>query len=109
MPNTGILYTSDEEFEVTSIYRGKVIDILEDEFFGKCVILEHNDNLKSYYYGIDNLMVAKGDEITTGDVIGTSKNNEILNNKKSFLLEVYLNNKLINPEEVINSNINDYE
>ena len=38
-----------------------------------------------------------------------SKTNEIMNNKKSFLLEVYHNNELINPESIVGTKITDYE
>ena len=108
MPNTGILYTSDEEFNVLNAFDGKVIDIKDDEFFSKVVVIEHNDNLKTYYYGLQDITVAVGDELNTGDVIGISKNNEIMNNKQSCLFEVYHNNELINPEKFIGTKITDY-
>lgn len=108
LPNTGTLYTSDEAFEVKTIFSGKVTEILDDEFFGQYVIVEHNSNLRTYYYGIEELEVSVGDEITSGTVLGISKTNEIMNNKKSFLLEVYHNNELINPETIIGMKITDY-
>lgn len=109
MPNTGILYTSDEQFEVLTVFPGKVIDILEDEFFTKVVVVEHNKNLRTYYYGLNDIEVEVGNEITNGTVLGTSQSNAIMNTKKSFLLEVYFNNKLINPEKFIGTKITDYE
>lgn len=109
LPNTGVLYVSDDNFEVMTVFAGKVIDILKDEFFGECVVIEHNNNLKTYYYGLDEIEVSVGDELTNKAVIGVSKNNEIMNNKKSFLLEAYHNNELINPEKIIGTKITDYE
>jgi len=109
LPNTGVLYTSDEEFQVGAVYDGKVTEIIEDEFFGKCVVVEHINNLRTYYYGLDKIEVELNDEISSGTIIGTSKINEIMNNKKSFLLETYYNNELINPEKVIGTKISDYE
>ena len=109
LPNTGILYISNDTFEVMSLFAGKVTDIINDEFFGKCVVIEHDNNLKSYYYGLEDIKVAIGNEINTNDLIGMSKNNEIMNNKKSFLLEVYHKNELINPQKVINTTITDYD
>ena len=108
LPNTGVLYTSDEDFNVLSVFSGKVTEILDDEFFGKCVVIEHTPNLRTYYYGLDNIEVAVGDELTSEAVIGVSKNNEIMNNKKSFLFEVYHNNELINPESFIGTKVIDY-
>ena len=108
LPNTGTLYTQPEEFNVLSVFDGKVTDILTDEFFGNCVVIEHTSSLRTYYYGVDKLEVKVGDELTSGAVIGISKNNEILSEKKSFLLEVYYNNELINPETFIGTKVTDY-
>ena len=109
LPNTGILYTSDEAFDVMAIFAGQVIDIVEDEFFGKCIVIEHDNHLKTYYYGLDEIKITVGDEVANKEVIGISKNNTIMNSKKSFLLEVYHNNELINPEKFIGTKITDYE
>lgn len=109
LPNTGVIYTSNETFEVKNVFDGKVTDILEDEFFGKYVVVEHTKNVRTYYYGIDEIEVSVGDEISSGELIGMSKVNSIINNKNSFLLEVYHNNKLVDPEEFIGSKITDFE
>lgn len=108
LPNTGTLYSSDNEFTVKTVFEGKVTEINENEFFGKVLVVEHTNSLKSYYYGLDNIEVSLGDEITSGTVLGMAKNNEIMNNKKSFLLEVYHNNELLNPEKIIGTKITDY-
>lgn len=108
LPNTGVLYASDEEFSVNPTFNGKVTDILDDEFFGKCIVIEHSSHLRTYYYGLSNVEVKVGDEVTVDTIIGTSKNNEIMNDKKTFLLEVYHNNELINPESFIGTNITNY-
>ena len=108
LPNTGILYTSDKEFNVLTVFDGKVSEILDDEFFGKCVVIEHTSTLRTYYYGLENIEVKVGDELTSGAVIGVSKNNEIMNEKKSFLFEVYHNSELINPETFVGTKVTDY-
>ena len=109
LPNTGTLYTSDETFDVKSVFEGTITEILDDEFFGKYVVIEHTKNVRTYYYGLDEIDVKIGDEVKTGTIIGISKTNEIMNNKKSFLLEVYYNNELIDPENFIGTKITDYE
>ena len=108
LPNTGILYSADSEFEVKAVSDGKVSEILDDEFFGKCIVLEHNPNIRTYYYGLDNIEVSVGDEVASETILGTSKVNEIMNTKKTFLFEVYRDNKLMNPEEFIGTKITDY-
>lgn len=108
MPNTGVLYQSDSEFSVSSVFQGRVTEIIDDEFFGKCVVVEHTSNLRTYYYGLSEINVSVGDELISGTEIGMSNNNAIYNTKKTFLLEVYYNNELINPEKFIGSKITDY-
>lgn len=109
LPNTGVLYVGEEVFEVKSVFNGKVTEILEDEFFGECVVVEHSSNLRTYYYGLDEIEVEVGSEVVNGTVLGVSKINAIGNNKNSFLLEVYYNNELINPENFIGTKFADYE
>lgn len=109
LPNSGILYTSDNSFEIKNVYDGKVLDVKEDEILGSYVIVEHNSNLKTYYYGLENISVEKNEQILKGTLIGNSKENNISKGKKSFLFEVYYKGETINPEKFINDNIKNYE
>lgn len=108
MPNTGLLYASEETFEVKTVFAGMVTDIKDDDFFGKYVVVEHSENIKTVYYGLTELEVNIGDELTTGAVLGKSNNNAIMNDKYTTLLEVYNNNTLINPDTFIGTKITDY-
>ena len=109
LPNTGVLYTSEETFNVINVFEGEVIEMLDDEFFGKYIVVEHTHNIRTYYYGLNDLKVVVGDKLKAGDILGISKVNSIMPNTKSFLLEVYYNNELINPENFIGTKITDYE
>ena len=108
MPNTGIDYASKDVFDVSAIYDGTVIDVLEDELLGKSVKIKHNNEIISVYQGIDNISVSKGDIVFAGSKIGTSgtsKINENLGNHLHF--EIYKGGICINPENVINKKIGD--
>ena len=109
LPNSGILLTSDDVFEVKSVYDGKVLEVKDDEILGTYVVIEHNANLKTYYYGIDNIEVKQNDEVKEGTILGTSKENNISKGNKSCLFEAYYKGQTINPEKLINANIQDYE
>ena len=109
LPNSGILLTSDNVFEVKSVYDGKVLEVKDDEILGTYVVIEHNANLKTYYYGIDNIEVKQNDEVKEGTSLGTSKENNISKGNKSCLFEAYYKGQTINPEKLINANIQDYE
>lgn len=99
MKNTGILYSSSDKFECIAALAGKVINIKDDNILGKVVEVEHNTNLRTIYYSLEEISVKAGDTINQGDVIGTSGSSKIAKNKYSLLFEVYLNGTLINPED----------
>lgn len=100
MQNSGVLYSSDNEFNVVSILDGEVIDVKKDDIMGYTVEIKHTDNLISSYEGMQNSYVKKGDQIKQSTVIGKSgtiKLNEEINN--SLLFELIKDGKYINPEK----------
>ena len=109
LPSTGVVYASKESFEVRSVFSGTVLEILDDKFFGSCIVVEHSKNLRTYYYGLENINVEAGNTLENGALLGTSRVNEILNTQNTFLLEVYYNSELIDPEKFIGTKITDYE
>jgi stage II sporulation protein Q len=109
MPNSGVDYTSNSNFEVVSILDGTIIDIKEDELLGKIVEVRHNNELVSSYAGLNEISVQKGESITQGmklGVSGTNKINESLGNHLHF--EVYQNGINIDPLKVIGKKIGDF-
>ena len=108
MPNTGIDYVSEKEFDVIAIYDGTVIDIEDNELMGKTVKIRHNSELISVYQGINNLEVKKGDMVFTGQKIassGESRINKDLGNHLHF--EIYKNGLTVNPINCIDKKIGD--
>ena len=100
MQNTGVMYTSDEVFNVMSVLDGTVKSIDEDEIMGKIVTIENNKNITTIYQSIDNVNVKVGDKLKQGDVIGTSGKNKILSSDRYALhFEVFRKGEIINPEE----------
>ena len=70
--NTGIIYTSNEEFGVVSILNGEVIDIKQDELLGNVVTIKHDNDFISIYEGLKTLYVNKGDRVLQNTMIGKS-------------------------------------
>ena len=105
LPSTGILYISDSSFEINCVSSGKVLEVKEDEIMGSYVVVEHNSKLKTYYYGLKDILVKENDEVTRGTVIASSNINNISKDNNSFLFEVNYNGSFINPEDIINKNI----
>lgn len=106
MPNTGVLYSSDEEFEIVASLDGKVTSIKEDDILGNIVEIEHSNNIVTIYQSIKNVSVKIGDTIKQGDKIALSGSNKLENEKENCLhFEVYKEGNLINPEEFYNLDI----
>ena len=108
MPNTGIDYVKKEVFDVSSVYDGTVIEVLDVELLGKTVKIRHSGEVISVYQGIDNVAVTKGDMVFQGQKIGTSgtnKLNESLGNHLHF--EIYKNGEAIDPLSCIGKKLGD--
>lgn len=107
MPSTGILYSSDEKFEVVASYDGKVIKVSEDNILGRFVVIEHINGYKTTYYSLSDVAVSEGNEVVKGDPVGSSGPNKIegsLNN--NLLFETYHDGYLMDPEDFYNIDFN---
>lgn len=108
MPNTGVDYTYEENFEVVAILDGTVIDIKEDELLGKIVEIRHENEFVSSYAGLSEISVQKGEAVTQGMKIGTSGTNKINESLGNHLhLEIYKNGINVDPLKVIGQKLGD--
>lgn len=108
MPNTGILYSSEETFDVLTTLDGTVSKITQDELLGNVVEITHSSSLTTTYYSIDNIKVTEGQTLKQGDIIGTSGKNKISSTSDNMMLfEVSLNGNNIDPENYYQTSIED--
>lgn len=108
MQNTGILYTSEEQFDVLSTLDGKITKISKDELLGNVVEITHSNTLITTYYSIDNVKVKENQTIKQGEVIGTSGKNNISSTSDNMMLfEVSLNGNNIDPENYYQMKLED--
>ena len=106
LQNSGILYSADETFDIINVYDGTVTNVTKDEILGNVVEITHNPNLKTVYYSLGEIAVAKDDVITGGTIIGKSGDNLVDDEKDNCLLfEVYYNGNAIDPEEFYSMDI----
>ena len=90
MQNTGVLYTSNNTFDVVSILDGTVKNIKEDSLMGNIVEIEHTNNLTTVYQSLGEVKVKVGDKVKQGDIIATSGQNKIATDASIVsLFEVY--------------------
>lgn len=100
MQNTGVLYTSNNAFDVVSILDGTVKNIKEDSLMGNIVEIEHTNNLTTVYQSLGEVKVKVGDKVKQGDIIATSGQNKITTDTSNALhFEVFYKGEVFNPEE----------
>ena len=110
LQNSGVLYSSDEVFDVFATFDGTVTNVSTDEILGNVVEITHNPNLKTVYYSLGEVTVKKDDVVNCGDIIGKSGDNLLEGEKdNSLLVEVYYNGNTIDPEDFYNMNIEDLQ
>ena len=51
LQNSGVVYSSSEEFDSVAVLDGTVIDVKQDELLNTVVYVSHNNNLTTIYYG----------------------------------------------------------
>ena len=104
--SSGILYSSDEEYNVVSILDGEIIDIKKDDILGNTVEVKHTDNLISSYQGLQNVYVKKGDHINQNTIIGKAgliKLDKEYNN--ALLFELIKDGHYINPDKYFDKTV----
>ena len=100
MQNTGVLYTSNNQFDVVSILDGTVKNVKEDSLMGNIVEIEHTNNLTTVYQSLGEVKVSVGDKVSQGDVIATSGQNKITTDTSNALhFEVFYKGEVFDPEE----------
>lgn len=101
MQNSGVLYTSENAYDIVATLDGKISDIKTDDILGNVIEIDHDNEIKTVYQSVDNIKVKVGDEVKQGDVIATSGTNKLNNtNKNCLLFELYQKGQLVNPEKM---------
>ena len=108
MQNSGILYKSNEQFDVVSILDGNVISIKKDEILGNVVEVRHSNNLISTYQGLSTVEVQKDQLLKVGDIIGKSGKLELGETLENALLfELIQDGKYVNPLNYYDKKVNE--
>lgn len=108
MQNSGVDYSSDNNFDVISILDGTVISVLENDILGTTVEVRHSNDLISIYQSLSDVVVKKDDHVIQGQIIaksGLSNINKELGNHLHF--ELYYKGKIVNPEEYYNKSVDE--
>ncbi len=107
LQNSGVVYSSDEEFDVVAVYDGTVIEVKQDDILNNIVYVSHNSSLTSIYYGLKDVQVKENDTITQNTVLGKSDKNKFCSEANSMLFEVNYDGTVLNPESFYTMDINE--
>lgn len=105
---TSFAKKDNTSFDVLATLSGKVVEIKDSPLYGSYVVLEHNDKIKTYYYGLNEVCVEVGSEVKQGDKLGISGMTDIdkeAGNHVYFLVKK--ENKYVNPETLIGKKISE--
>lgn len=105
---TGFAKKDNTSFDVLAALTGKVVEIKESPLYGNYVVVEHNDKLKTRYYGLSEVSVNVGDEVTQGTKLGVSGNTDIDKEAGNHVyFQVLKENKYVNPETLIGKKLSE--
>ena len=92
---------------VVAMFDGVVVDVNEDIQKGYYVTIDHGDGVVATYASLNDIRVAKNQQIKKGDLLGivsTSAGNEC-ENGAHLHLEVYKDGKVVDPMPYVNGEI----
>lgn len=99
MPSTGILYASDQAFDILASSQGTVENIEDNEIFGTIITIRHNNNLTTKYSSVKEPLVKVGDTVNPGEIIAKSGINKVTSVSENMLLfEIIYDGQYVNPE-----------
>jgi stage II sporulation protein Q len=97
---------NNASFDILACLSGKVVEIKENPLYGKYVVLEHKENIKTYYYGLSEVTVNVGADVEQGTKIGVSGYTEIDKEAGNHVyLKIVKGGKHLNPEKTIGKKI----
>lgn len=109
MQNNGVDYVSDDKFDVMTILPGEVISIEDNEVYGKVITVKHNDNLKSVYSNVKDILVSVGYSASQGEIIASSDKSKIDENNAMLHFEVYYKDNPIDPESLYTLSVSELQ
>ncbi len=106
LQNTGITYSSDNEFSVIAVMDGKVTKVYDNDILGQVVEITHDNNYITVYQMISNVNVKVDDEIRQGDTIAKSGTSKLMPTGNNLHFEVLKDGTVRDPNTVIGVNTN---
>lgn len=99
LQSSGVSYGGKDNFNVTSVLAGTVIEVKKDDVLGNIVQIRHENEVISAYQSLSEVTVKKGDTVTQGQIIGKSGTNSMSSDLGNHLyFELVVNGQAVDPE-----------
>lgn len=93
-PNNGVDIALAKGTKVRAVFDGVVKQIVVMPGYNKCILVQHG-NFFTFYCKLESTSVKAGDEVKTGDLLGTV---DVINDQILLHFQVWQGNKPQNPE-----------
>ena len=93
-PNNGVDIALAKGTKIRAVFDGVVKQIVVMPGYNKCILVQHG-NFFTFYCKLESTSVKAGDEVKTGDLLGTV---EVINDQVLLHFQVWQGNKPQNPE-----------
>lgn len=98
-----IVVPDDEQFDVVAALSGTVAEVKEDPLLGNVVILEHANDVMTYYASLGDITVKAGEKVKQGAKLGTAGKNIFgKGNGTHVHFEIRKDGHKVNPEAFFN-------
>ncbi|WP_068673756.1 M23 family metallopeptidase [Oceanobacillus sp. Castelsardo] len=99
----GIDLASEESFDVVASLSGTVTEVKEDPLLGNVVVVDHGNEVMTYYSSLEEVKVTPGDEVKQGDQVGTAGQSIFgKDNGTHVHFEIRKAGQVVNPESYFN-------
>ncbi len=102
--HNGIDFAANEGDDVVAVFEGTVEAITDNGMYGTTVIILHKDGLRSIYSNlVDNLVIAEGDAVARGGIIGKVGSTAAAEvaEPPHLHFEMSLNEEIVNPHDYL--------
>lgn len=94
----GVDHTGNIGDPVWASGNGTVEKVYVDKYFGNCIRIRHDKNIKTVYAHLDKTIVAEGEEVKVGYQIATLGNSGV-SSRPHIHFEIWQNEKSVDPQE----------
>lgn len=105
LQNTGVTYSSTEQFDIVAIMDGTVTKVYENDVLGNIIEITHDKNMISVYQMLGEVSVKVDQIVNIGDVIGKSGVSDLSEEANNLHFELIKDGINVNPSEYIGKNI----